>query len=609
MERRPRLGVGLSLGAGLALGLIWAFGCPLLIGLDGPRLALFVAGVATGFATIALLPRGPMGARGAASLLAGQTLGGVIAGVVVSASIARSHGAAPAVALALVCLGTTIAVGLVAAIVGWHRVHLIPIERGAADDGLPLRRLVAGTCGALAMSAWALASGHVLGQRHADGAKSALAESRSLVAIFAERNLLHHDDPARELARLASLAPKTGWLVNVDDAGTVRAGTGIALGAHLDEAERSCTSGGVELPCASRRLADGTRIIAAVPRAPASTNMVLAFALVGLLIAAGALGIGGLVGAATARDLDRVSRTLDELRRGAKGQPIDLERPIVIASLDEAGDLAAALGRLRKHLAPRLAEYRQSLERAMAADRARDEFLGLVSLELRSPLDQILHAARTLLDSEDDKLTPEQRDDVSTVVSASQHLLELIDEVLDVSAIASGQVTLRLSEVDVGALVSAVAKAQRPIVQGKGVEVRLDVGTPSPAVRGDKRRLRQVITNIVSNAVKFTERGAIDIAVKRRGAEVEITVKDTGPGIAADQLPKLFREFVQLGSLRQRAHGTGLGLAICKRLVNAHHGEVSAESEVGVGSTFKVVLPIAGPPLQPTGDDTPVQAS
>jgi signal transduction histidine kinase len=601
--------VGLSLGAGLALGLLWAFGCPLLVGLDGPRLALFVAGLSAGFATIALLPRGPMGARGSASLLAGLTMGGVIAGAVVAGSIAGTRGGAPAVALALVCLGTAIAVGLVAAIVGWHRVHLIPIERDATDDGLPLRRLVAGTCGALALSAWALASGHVLGQRHADGARNALNETRSLVAILAERNLIHLGDPVRELTSLSQLAPKSGWLVNVDDAGQVRAGSGLTLGAHLDEATLSCSSAGVTLPCASRRLADGSRIIAAVPRVPVSTNVVLAFALVGLLIAGGALGIGGLVGAATARDLDRVSGTLDELRRGAKGQQIDLERPIVVAALDEAGDLAAALGRLRAHLAPRLAEYRQALERSMAADRERDEFLQLVSVELRSPLDEILGAARTLLDAEDDKLTPEQRDDVATVVSASQHLLELIDEVLDVSAIASGQVTLRLGEVDVGALVSAVAKAQRPIVQGKGVEVKLDVGTPSPEVRGDERRLRQVITNIVSNAVKFTERGAIEIAVKRRGAEVEISVKDTGPGIAAEQLPKLFREFVQLGSLRQRAHGTGLGLAICKRLVNAHSGEVSAQSEVGVGSTFKVVLPIAGPSLAPTGDDTPVQAT
>jgi signal transduction histidine kinase len=607
--------VGLSLGAGVALGFLWAFGCLFLLGLDAPRWPLFDGGVAAGAIAAALLPKGPLGARGAARILGGLTLGGALIAGLASASLARTLGAAPAVALALACLGAAITVGLVAAILAWQLVHATTVDRETPDAGLPLRSLVAVTCGALALAAWALASGHVLGQRHADSARTALAEARSLVAITVERSLIHREDPAHALtvfdALAAQLAPQGGYLVEVDEQGLVRAGAGAALDETLavDDAAVSCRVAHRLLPCAARRLADGSRVVAAVPRAPVGSDVVIAFALVGLVIVGGAIGIGGLVGAATARDLDRVSGTLDELRRGAKGQQIDLERPIVVAALDEAGELAGALGRLRARLAPRLAEYRQALERAMAADRARDEFLALVSIELRSPLDEILAAARTLLDDQREKLTPEQRDDVTTVVSASQHLLELIEEVLDVSAIASGQVTLRLGDVDICKILSEAAKAQRPIVQGKGVEVRLDLPTPAPHIRGDERRLRQVITNIISNAVKFTEKGGIDIAARRRGFEVEITVKDTGPGIAAEQLPKLFREFVQLGSLRQRAHGTGLGLAICKRLVNAHRGEVSAESEIGVGSTFKVVLPVSGPPVEPVGDDTPVQAT
>src|SRR5205814_3876481 len=126
---------------------------------------------------------------GAARLLAGLTLGGGLVALVEAAAVGRTLGAAPAVALVLACLGAAIAVGLVASIVAWQRVHLIPIERDITDGGLPLRSLVAGTCGALAMSAWALAAGHVLGQRHADGARSALARARSLTAIVAERSL------------------------------------------------------------------------------------------------------------------------------------------------------------------------------------------------------------------------------------------------------------------------------------------------------------------------------------------------------------------------------------------------------------------------------------
>jgi signal transduction histidine kinase len=217
-------------------------------------------------------------------------------------------------------------------------------------------------------------------------------------------------------------------------------------------------------------------------------------------------------------------------------------------------------------------------------------------------------ASDSLLDLHGEPLSPEQRDDVKTVLSASKHLVELIDEVLDVSAIATGQVKLRIGDVDLGALVIDVAKTQRPIVQKKGVEVRVRTDTPSPQVKGDEQRLRQVLTNIISNAAKFTEKGAIEISVAEQAGNVEVRVKDTGPGIAPEALPRLFREFVQLGSLKQRQHGTGLGLAICKRLVEAHGGTVRAESQVGQGSTFILTVPVVGPPT-PTSllDDTPVQ--
>jgi signal transduction histidine kinase len=259
------------------------------------------------------------------------------------------------------------------------------------------------------------------------------------------------------------------------------------------------------------------------------------------------------------------------------------------------GDLAVALGRLRAHHSPTLTDYATALEKAEAADRARTAFLGLVSTELRTPLDQIVASAKALLDPASEELAPEQAEDVRIVLSSSLHLHELIDEVLDVSAIATGQVALKLEDIDVGLLVSDVAKAQRPIVQKKGVEVRLDVEPPSPHVRGDERRLRQVLTNIISNASKFTEHGYIEVSARRRGDEVEVCVRDTGPGIDPKQLPRLFTEFVQLGSLKQRAHGTGLGLAICKRLVEAHGGRVAAESTLGQGSLFRVVLPVTGP--------------
>jgi signal transduction histidine kinase len=132
-------------------------------------------------------------------------------------------------------------------------------------------------------------------------------------------------------------------------------------------------------------------------------------------------------------------------------------------------------------------------------------------------------------------------------------------------------------------------------LQNKRVELHVQIAKPSPRARADERRLRQVVTNLVSNAVKFTEKGSIAIASRSDGMEVVVEVRDTGPGIPAAQLGRLFSEFVQLGSLKQRARGTGLGLAICKRLVEAHGGKVAVESEPGRGSTFRVHLPVAGP--------------
>jgi signal transduction histidine kinase len=335
--------------------------------------------------------------------------------------------------------------------------------------------------------------------------------------------------------------------------------------------------------------------------------MIVLFLIAGLAVAAGAVAIGALVAGAPARELERVTADVEELRRSANGpRAPDLERPLVVTSHDEIGKLAAALGRLRVRLAPILAEHYEARERALSADRARDEFLQLVSVELRSPLDAIIACANELIADTARPLSPEQRDDVNTVIAASRQLTDLIDEVLDVSAIATGQVQLKLGEVDVGQVVTDVVKIQRPIVQKKAVELRLSVDSPSPTAHADERRLRQVVTNIVSNAVKFTDKGTIEVTVRTRRPRVEISVRDTGPGIPAEALPKLFREFVQIGSLKHRAHGTGLGLAICKRLVEAHGGDVWAESSPGEGSVFHVALPLAGPSRR-AQDDTPMR--
>jgi signal transduction histidine kinase len=571
----------------LALALLWSLAAPWLARLEAEQATslrpfLAGAGLLAGFAA-GWGAKG--GARGALLIGARTTLGGAAVAALGALGLFHRVGAGPAVALGLSGLGAAAAAGVLVGL-------LSAGAPGDEESAAPLASIVSAASGALVVAAWAVASGHVLGQRHADAARHAAAEARDLCSIVAARALVSH-----QLDALAGeLAPEGGYLVSVDDSLRVLGGAGVGVppGARVDlsaEEPYVCRADGRTLPCAVRRLADGNQVVAAVPPAPMDGEVVLAFLVVGLVLALGAVGLARLVVISSTRDVDRVVKTLDRLGRGPHG----LESPVVVASLDEVGDLAAALGALRAHLRPTLAEYETALEKVQAADRARTDFLQLVSSELRSPLDQIVAGAKALLDPASERLTPEQAEDVRIVVSSSLHLVDLIEEVLDISAIATGQVSLKLGTVDVGQLAADVAKAQRPIVQAKGVEVRIDVEEPSPRARADEKRLRQVITNLVGNACKFTDKGFIEVAVRQKGGEIAVSVRDTGPGIDPKQLPRLFTEFVQLGSLKQRAHGTGLGLAICKRLVEAHGGRVAAESTPGEGSIFRVVVPVVGP--------------
>jgi signal transduction histidine kinase len=591
-RRKPALGWIAAAGAA-TLAVAWCVISPWLIALGAEHAATVAPVELVGALLVGVI--GWRAARGAATLgpRGAVRLGGVtaLAGAAVSGAAAlvllRSLGPAAAVALALAAGGLTIVVALVVMLAALWRIGR---RRGEDSVGrsVPLRALMAGACGLLATAAWALASGHVLGQLHADAVRRAVDEARDLGAIVAERALI--SDEIDAIA--ATIAPPSGFLVSLDDQGRVLGGVGIAAGTIVTTPTPDlCRAAFRTLPCATRRLVDGTMVAAAVPAVPIAPGVVFGFWIAGLFVALTALGIGALIGGGTARDLSRVAQTLDELGRTSRG----LERPVVALSHDEVGDLATALGRLRRTLAPGLAEYQAALDKAQAADQARTDFLTLVSAELRSPLDRILAGARTLLDPAAEKLSDEQKEDVRIVLTSATHLVDLIDEVLDISAIATGQISLKLADVDVGQLVGDVAKAQRPLVQQKNVEIKIDIASPSPHARADERRLRQVITNIISNAVKFTEKGSIEISVDKQAERVIVSVRDTGPGIAEEQLPRLFSEFVQLGSLKQRARGTGLGLAICKKLVEAHGGQVTAESKLGHGSTFRVILPVRGP--------------
>jgi signal transduction histidine kinase/CheY-like chemotaxis protein len=247
-----------------------------------------------------------------------------------------------------------------------------------------------------------------------------------------------------------------------------------------------------------------------------------------------------------------------------------------------------------RDLLSELAEARRAAE---AADRAKTAFLVTMSHEIRTPMNGVLGMTELLLQSE---LGDEQREAAELIRTSAQGLLSVVNDVLDFSRIEAGKLELDDSDFDLHTLVQSVTRLLAPKALANGVELRCEIGPDVPRlVRGDPGRLRQVVTNLVGNAVKFTPAGeiAVTLAPDRPGI-LAICVRDTGVGIAPEKLETIFEEFRQVDASHTRRHGgSGLGLAITRRLTEALGGALSVTSEEGVGSEFTVRVPL--------GDATP----
>src|SRR5437762_2338619 len=227
------------------------------------------------------------------------------------------------------------------------------------------------------------------------------------------------------------------------------------------------------------------------------------------------------------------------------------------------------------------------------ANRLKSEFLASVSHELRTPMNAIIGYTKLMLDGLDGEMTAQQQTDLFRVAQAADNLLGLINGLLDLAKIEAGKMELNIEEVNITDVTEEALELVRPHADEKGLQVRSVIPQGLPNVWADRARVRQVLANMLANAVKFTERGIVSVAANAAEGWVTVSVADTGVGISPEAQAYVFDEFRQADSSTTRRYGgTGLGLAISKRLVTLHGGRIWVDSEVGRGSTFHFTLPI-----------------
>jgi signal transduction histidine kinase len=234
----------------------------------------------------------------------------------------------------------------------------------------------------------------------------------------------------------------------------------------------------------------------------------------------------------------------------------------------------------------------EQIERLRELDRMKDQFVSSVSHELRSPLTSIVGYMELLLDGEAGELVADQRRFLEIIGRNCTRLTKLVDDILFVARVDAGRLSLDMQAVDIAELAAASVESARPVAEGKGLELKLDVDGPIPSLWADPTRIAQLLDNLISNAVKFTpEGGSVTVVVETADDSCHLEVRDTGVGIPQDEVDKLFVRFYR-ASTSTVAAGTGLGLSIAKSIVEAHRGQIAVESELGAGTTFVVDIPL-----------------
>jgi signal transduction histidine kinase len=287
-------------------------------------------------------------------------------------------------------------------------------------------------------------------------------------------------------------------------------------------------------------------------------------------------------------------RPLNELRKIAhtmtSGQ---YDQHVPVNSQDEVGQLSAAFNEMANAIQQREISLEEAREQAERADKVKSMFLASVSHELRTPLNAIINLTKFVALGMYGEINDEQTEMLNNVEASGKHLLNLINDVLDISKIEAGSLELFVEEgLEIDNIIQQAVETAKGLLLQKPITIQYNVEPGLPALTGDEQRIRQIVLNLLANACKFTEEGSISVWAFRQDTEVIISVNDTGPGIDPKDHEVIFDVFRQAKSGVRKAEGTGLGLPISRRLAEAHGGRVWVKSTLGQGATFFVALPI-----------------
>jgi len=292
--------------------------------------------------------------------------------------------------------------------------------------------------------------------------------------------------------------------------------------------------------------------------------------------------------------LEMLRKGAERIRKGDLSARLEMKTGDEIEILaDEFNDMATNLRQAYEGLERKVAEPTQALsvanEKLEEASQHKSQFLANVNHDLRTPVSAIIGYARLLRRETEGQIAPLQQDNLDDLLRNAERLLGMIDSLLDFAKIEAGKVEVTMERVEVEGIIRDVAATVEPMVNNGHVHIIREVAADIPVLNTDREKLRQIVLNLLDNAVKFTHRGEIKVSAAQQNGALKLAVSDTGIGIAKEDMPRLFEEFYRG---RSATRGSGLGLTIVKKFVTLLGGEVTVESELGKGSVFTVTLPL-----------------